>query len=171
MAYLSSSSFVYIGMLGVPVAYFGLTFLPTVIGYMAGSGISARLSTYHESEQLMVYGTVAALTAAASMWALCSLFPDSVAAIMLPMMLYSAALGLILPHAMAIALRPFPHIAGTASSLLGFIQMSLSALASALVGGFLNQSPQPMVMAMCVASMLATVLALRAHKRYKKTKH
>ena len=41
-------------------------------------------------------------------------------------------MGLVLPHAMAIALAPFPHIAGTASSLLGFIQMSLSATASAL---------------------------------------
>jgi DHA1 family bicyclomycin/chloramphenicol resistance-like MFS transporter len=170
MAYLSSSSFVYIDMLGVPVEYFGLTFLPTVIGYMAGSGVSARLSSYHDSERLVLYGALAAMTATASMWTLCSLFPGSVAALMLPMMLYTAALGLILPQSMAIALRPFPHIAGTASSLLGFIQMSLSALVSALVGSFLKESPQPMLISMFLVSVAVTALSLRAFKRYRQTK-
>ena len=36
ITYLSSSSFVYIEMLGVPVEYFGLIFLTAVMGYMTG---------------------------------------------------------------------------------------------------------------------------------------
>src|SRR5690606_31335692 len=44
LIYLSSSSFVYIQMLGVPVQWFGLIFLSTVVGYIAGSALSARLS-------------------------------------------------------------------------------------------------------------------------------
>ena len=51
MAYLSSSSFIYIEMLGVPVEYFGFIFLTSVIGYMLGSAISAKLTRYRDSEQ------------------------------------------------------------------------------------------------------------------------
>jgi DHA1 family bicyclomycin/chloramphenicol resistance-like MFS transporter len=44
LTYLSSSSFVYIDMLGVPVEYFGFIFLTSVAGYMLGSAFSARLT-------------------------------------------------------------------------------------------------------------------------------
>ena len=89
---------------------------------------------------------------------------------MLPMMFYSTGLGLVLPHAMAIALRPFAHIAGTASALLGFIQMSLSATASALAGVFLKDTPLPMLWAMLVITLLALALTVRAHGLYRRSK-
>ena len=170
MMYLSSSSFVYIGMLGVPVKYFGLIFLTSVVGYIVGSGISARLTTHHDSEQVMLLGILLAVTSCVLMVAGACLLPDSVLALVLPMALYATALGLVLPHAMAIALRPFPHMAGTASALMGFIQMSLSASASALVGIFLQDTPLPLVWSMLLASLAALVLGLRAHRLYSAAK-
>ena len=166
IAYLSSSSFVYIEMLGVPVEYFGLVFLTAVAGYMIGSGISARLAGRFHSEQVMLLGSVLALFACVLILSAAYIWPRSVLALMLPMMFYSTGLGLVLPHAMAIALRPFPHIAGTASALLGFVQMSLSAAASALSGIFLTDTPLPMLWAMLIISLLAMVLALRSHRLY-----
>lgn len=170
MMYLSSSSFVYIGMFGVPLKYFGLIFLTSVVGYIVGSGISARLTTHHDSEQVMLLGIVLAVLSCALMVAGAYLLPDSVLALVLPMALFSTALGLVLPHAMAIALRPFPHMAGTASALMGFIQMSLSASASALVGVFLQDTPMPLVWSMLLASLAALVLGLRAHRLYRAAK-
>ena len=96
--------------------------------------------------------------------------PDSVAAIMLPMVIYSTAMGLVLPHAMAIALKPFAHIAGTASALLGFIQMSLAAASSALTGQFLATSAQPMVWMLLVIALGSLALGLRAHVLYTRTR-
>ena len=58
---------------------------------------------------------------------------------------------------MAAALRPFPHMAGTASALLGFIQMGLSAVAGALVGYLLAENTRPMtlvILGLTVASLL-----------------
>ena len=170
LVYLASSSFVYIDMLGVPVEYFGLVFLSSVVGYMGGSACSARLSKQYESERIMLLGVVLGVTASCLLLACSTAWPDSVAALMLPMALYSVAMGLVLPHAMAIALRPFPHIAGTASSLLGFIQMSLSAAASALIGQFLTTSPQPMVWMLLTISLASLLLGLRAHKLYLRTR-
>lgn len=165
MAYLSSSSFIYIEMLGVPVQAFGLIFLSTVAGYMAGSALSARLASRHDSAQLLLRGALLCLLASGTMWAGATLRPDSVMALMLPMAIYSAGMGLVLPHAMAIALAPFPHIAGTASSLLGFIQMGLSGGAAALVGQLLEDSAQPMLAAMFAMSLACLLLVRRPRRR------
>lgn len=164
LTYLACSSFVYIEMLGVPVEYYGLIFLTTVLGYTGGSAISARLSGSTPSESLMLAGAALAVAATLAMWASSELYPNSVSAIMIPMVFFTMALGLTLPHAMAIALRPFPHIAGTASSLLGFIQMALSAGISAVVGLFLHSTPRPMILAMVLISFIALWMTARANR-------
>jgi DHA1 family bicyclomycin/chloramphenicol resistance-like MFS transporter len=170
MVYLASSSFIFIDMLGVPQQYYGFIFLGSVFGYMAGSALSARLSQSRDSERIMRLGVIMAMCAS-SLVVICSnTWPTSVLALMVPMMLYSVAMGLVLPHSMAIALRPFAHIAGTASALLGFIQMSISAVASAVTGLFLTTTPQPMVWMMLAISAVSLALGLRAHGLYKATK-
>jgi MFS transporter, DHA1 family, multidrug resistance protein len=170
MVYLASSSFIFIDMLGVPQQYYGFVFLGNVLGYMGGSALSARLSRSRDSERIMRLGVIMAMCASGLVLICSSAWQSSVLALMLPMMLYSIAMGLVLPHAMAIALRPFAHIAGTASALLGFIQMTLSALASAFTGLFLTTTPQPMVWMLLATSAVSLVLGLRAHGLYKLTK-
>ena len=165
MAYLASSSFVYIDMLGMSVQYFGLVFLTTVIGYMAGSALSARLSLDYASSQVMLVGGVLGFVAALLMTAGHLRWPDSVAALALPTALFSTALGLVLPHAMAVALEHYPHMAGTASSLLGFIQMSLSAASSALAGQLLADTPMPMLWIMIVITALGLLLAFQVYRQ------
>ena len=160
LAYLASSSFVYIDMLGVPVEYFGLTFITSVLGYMAGSGLSARLTKSYTSEQMVLAGAALVAVAAGTVWIGAQRLPDSIAIIMMPMMFYSMGIGLMLPNAMAIALSPFPYIAGTASALLGFVQMSLSAFATAIVGNYLVDSPAPVLNFMLAISGLALLLSV-----------
>jgi DHA1 family bicyclomycin/chloramphenicol resistance-like MFS transporter len=145
VSYLSGSSFIFIGMMGVSEAGFGLLFLPTVAGYIAGNAISTRLSHNRSSEAVMWIGVQLALLSAVCMLLAGQLYFHPVS-IVLPISAFSASLGLVLPHAMATALRPFPEMAGTASALLGFIQMGLSSVAGALVGIFLVDSALPMTL-------------------------
>ncbi len=165
LAYLASSSFVYIDMLGVPVEYFGLIFITSVVGYMAGSALSARLSRSYASEQTVLVGAALTAAAASTLWIGAKLLPTSIAVMILPMMFYSVGIGLMLPNAMAIALRPFPYIAGTASALLGFVQMSLSAFATAIVGNYLVDSPAPVLNFMLVINGFALVMSLVLFRR------
>jgi DHA1 family bicyclomycin/chloramphenicol resistance-like MFS transporter len=160
LAYLASSSFVYIDMLGVPMEYFGFTLITSVIGYMAGSGLSARFSRKYTSEQLMLAGAALAAGAAFAIWIGASLLPNSIAVMLLPMIFYSVGIGFMLPNAMALALSQFPYIAGTASALFGFVQMSLSAFATAIVGRYLVDSPAPMLDFMLAISGLALLLSV-----------
>jgi DHA1 family bicyclomycin/chloramphenicol resistance-like MFS transporter len=160
MVYLASSGFVFIDMLGVATEWFGLIFLTSVFGYMSGSALSAQLSNRLSSERIMLLGSLTALLGTATMLVAFYLRPTSVLALVLPMTLFALALGLVLPHAMAIALRPFPLLAGTASSLFGFLQMGLSAVITAGVGRVLADSPQPLIVSMLGISLAATVIAV-----------
>jgi DHA1 family bicyclomycin/chloramphenicol resistance-like MFS transporter len=160
VCFLSGSSFVFIDMMGVSTRSFGLLFLPTVIGYIGGNAISTRLAHGRESEQVMWIGVQLAIAAAGLMLLAGQLFPVP-ASIMLPMSLYAAALGVVLPHAMAAALSEYPFIAATASALLGFLQMSISALAGALVGALLSDSVLPMTGMIAVLSLCSWLLIRR----------
>jgi DHA1 family bicyclomycin/chloramphenicol resistance-like MFS transporter len=170
MSYLSSSSFVYINMLGLPVQYFGFVFLTSVAGYMAGSALSARLTASQASEQTIRFGALLVVSATSAMWLGSKLFPHSVLALALPMVLYSTGMGLVLPNAMAVALSPFAHMAGTASALMGFIQMALSASATAFVGSYLKDSPAPLLNFMLLVAVFASLLSIALYRVRVQTK-
>jgi DHA1 family bicyclomycin/chloramphenicol resistance-like MFS transporter len=158
MVFLPSAPFVFVTLMGLKTQYLAFVFVATVSGYMTGSAISARASYRFDSSQILLAGAVLSVVATVGMNIGYWLAPMTVAAVAGPMVLYSTSLGLVQPHAMALALKPFGHIAGTGSSLLGFIQMGASALASAVVGQFLVDSAWPMLMGMfgLTASALLT---------------
>lgn len=163
ISFLSGSSFIFVDMMGVPTRYFGFLFLPSVAGYIFGNAFSMRLIRGREPEQVMWLGVRLACVAAVLMWGANALAP-SPASIIAPMALFSSALGIVLPHAMATALRPFPHMAGTASALMGFIQMGLSSLSGALVGLLLVDNAAPMIWVIAVSSALSMLLIWRLLK-------
>ena len=109
---------------------------------------------------LLLAGCATAVASSAGLLGGHLLLPASVLALVLPMTFYALSLGLVMPHTMAIALRPFAHIAGTASSLMGFVQMGLAALVTAVVGELLADTPRPLVLGMLVVTAAALVLAL-----------
>ncbi len=77
--------------------------------------------------------------------------------------LFLACLGYTYPNAAALALAPFDKNAGTASSLLGTLQMGIGALASIAVSAFSNGTAIPMVAVMAGTTLLAMgVLAIKA---------
>ena len=158
MAYLASSGFIFIRLLGVPVQYFGLVFLTVVIGYMTGSALSARYSIALSSVRVLKGGLALAVLATALMAGLNTVLPKSVLALVLPVLLYSASLGLSLPNATALALESFPMIAATASSLFGFIQMGLSALVTSFVGPAVASSAAPLLWALVLINLSAATL-------------
>lgn len=165
VAYLACSGFVFIDMLGVPPEYFGLLFLTTVVGYISGSALSARLANHQQPAKVVLAGSVLAAVSTLCMLCLHLRLPNSVLAIIMPMAFYAAAMGIVMPHAQALAMANYPHIAGTTSSLLGFLQMGLSALVTAGVGTVLGTSPLPMITLMMVITLLAIVLFYRARRR------
>ena len=63
------------------------------------------------------------------------------------------------------------HCICMSSALMGFIQMGLSAGATALVGHYLIDTPQPMLDFMFLISIAALILAIWLHRVHTATRH
>ncbi len=118
----------------------------------------------------MIYlGTPLGLAAGLAMTLLSWCGVAHVAAIIAPQFFCLVALGMILPNSIAGAIGPFPQMAGLASSLLGFIQMSMAALVGVGVGHFHDGTATPMTMVIaamaCLASIAFGLLVRRARPR------
>jgi DHA1 family bicyclomycin/chloramphenicol resistance-like MFS transporter len=68
-----------------------------------------------------------------------------------------ATISLIGPNSMAMALQRYPHMAGTASSLMGVMQFGIGALFGAVVGQTMDGTIAPMTTAMGIAGVLCLV--------------
>jgi DHA1 family bicyclomycin/chloramphenicol resistance-like MFS transporter len=75
-----------------------------------------------------------------------------------------SCLGFTYPNASAIALSPFTSNIGTASALIGFLQIGVAGIASACVGLFDANTMVPVVTVMTATSFIA-VAVLTAGKR------
>jgi DHA1 family bicyclomycin/chloramphenicol resistance-like MFS transporter len=70
----------------------------------------------------------------------------------------SAFMGLVIPTTSVLALEQHGSIAGTASALLGTLQMLTGAVAMGVVGLFTDGTPLPMVAGMAAGALVAVVL-------------
>ena len=75
--------------------------------------------------------------------------------------------GFVFPNTSALALNPFSKLAGSASALLGSIQLGIGALASALVSLLHNHTAMPMMEVMAACAILSYLILLLAPKRKK----
>lgn len=64
----------------------------------------------------------------------------------------------------ALAMEPLGHVAGTASSVLGFLQTAGGGLIGALIGQLYNGTALPLVAGFCAVSFIAFILVLVAER-------
>ncbi len=76
-----------------------------------------------------------------------------------------ACIGLTNPNASALALAPFTRNVGSASALLGFTQIGVSALASAGVGLFASRNLVPIIGLLTMTTWIALIILLVGQKR------
>lgn len=170
-AFISGSSFILIDFMKVPAEQFGLWFMFIVLGYMTGNIFTGRYAHRFESHHLMMGGGMLGFGAGLSMVVFCLLEIYHPLMIVLPVACYTGAVGITMPHAMAAAMAPFPAIAGTASALMGFVQMTIASLAGITVGWFLVDEPMPMALTICACGALSTLLFMKISLSARSTAH
>lgn len=74
------------------------------------------------------------------------------------------AFGLLLPNLTAMALDPFGQIAGTASSLYGFLVATIGALLAFAVGQLFDGTVRPLLAAYVILSAISLLLIARARR-------
>lgn len=165
-AFLSGASFVLIDFLGVSPSAFGAYFSVMVCGYIIGSFLAARMSRQYSSDQLLKLGLTISIVGGLLMAALAWSGVFTKAAVILPQMVFMMGVGMVLPQTMAGALAPFPHMAGSASALFGFIQMASAAIAGVLVGHLHNGTSQVMATMIAACAVAAGFAYLARTARY-----
>ncbi len=130
--YVSGSSLVLIGHFGVNPTFFGVLFSGAALGLVAGA-LFANLSLRHLSPRASRRICLALLTAALVMLVGLSR-TENLGLVLLGAAALTFTFGALAPHAIANAMAPLPHIAGTASGLLGAAQSFAGALSATLIG-------------------------------------
>lgn len=154
-SFISGSSFVLQSLYGLSPVEFGLSFSLAVLGFMSGTLIAQSIVGRIGLERTIGVGV--ALLAAGGLAMLAGVLmkiPSSLA-VTVPMMLYTAGVGLVLPQAQAAAMMPFPERAGAASSFLGICQMTLAACAGLLVGHSLGGTALPLPIMIAAMGVIA----------------
>lgn len=157
MAFAAAGPFVFIGVIGLAPQHYGMLAVFTVAGYLAGTLLAGRLAERMALDRLVLLGLAGSLAGATATAALAAALPPSVVAVVAPMALFTAGLGIVLPVGMAAAMAPFPLIAGSASALLGFVQMLVAAFASFVVGVLPHSSALPMGLVIFICTLLAVL--------------
>jgi DHA1 family bicyclomycin/chloramphenicol resistance-like MFS transporter len=157
-AYISASPMVLMGALGVSAPVYGLLFAITSFGIMAGAGLNGRLSRRGvPASRALVMALSVGLVATLGLLAVLGRGIPSLGVLMPLLVLHSFCRGVAAPNATHGALEPMGEIAGLASSVVGFLQMLLGALASgavALLFPPLGPVAMPAVMTACAAAAL-----------------
>jgi DHA1 family bicyclomycin/chloramphenicol resistance-like MFS transporter len=160
-AYLAGSPFVFMELFHVSGQHYGWIFAIVAGGLIASSQVNNLLLNRYKSEQIVpvvlsVQCFIAICMVAGTVAGVLNLY-GTVACVFF----YLCCQGFSFPNSSALSMAPFTREAGSASALLGAIQMALGAFASAMVGVFSDGSALPMVSVMAVCSFSAiTALAL-----------
>jgi len=132
--FIASAPHVLSEALGEPPSTYGLMILMPMATYILGNAAAARFALRLGSLRLLILGRTIALTGAVAM-ALWYLYAGlSAWAVFLPIALAEIGDGLSQPAALAAGLSIQPRLAGTASGLMGFLQMTVAAIGTFAVG-------------------------------------
>jgi DHA1 family bicyclomycin/chloramphenicol resistance-like MFS transporter len=154
-AFLAGAPYIMIELMHRPPSHYGLLFALVSLGYALGSFIAARLSIRFGTLRMVAAGTLFTLGAVLLQigFGVAGLFTPL--AIFLPMTLGAIGNGTSMPNAIAAAISVDPRIAGAASGLIGFLQMTIGAVSTVLVGTFKGTDATAMIVVMTVASLLS----------------
>ncbi len=173
-AFLSNVSFVLIDLFKVPTQDFGWYYLLVLIAFISGNLLGARLTRRVALHKLIVTGGSLLAGGGLLMVILVLAGFARPAAIIGPELVISMGAGLMMPACVASALTPFGRLAGTASAMMGFLQMSMAALTSAVVGYLYDGTARPMAFAIAasgIGALLSYLLVIgRAQDVTPKTK-
>lgn len=163
--YLSGSAFVLINHDHLSPLQFSLAFSANAFSLIGCSLLSPRLAARHGLPRVLV-GAVSGYAAVTGLLFLLALIHPPGLPLMLGMlMLGYGCLGLVSPCTAVLALDAHGARAGTASAMLGTLQLAAGAVVITLISPFSDGRPAPMLAGIALCAALALVLCGWARHR------
>jgi DHA1 family bicyclomycin/chloramphenicol resistance-like MFS transporter len=163
--YVTGAPIIFIGAFHLDRNLFGLVFAGLACAFIGGSQLNIWLSKRHQDRKIfqiaLVCQTIVIAVILIGTW----LGRYGLASNIVLLLLYLPFCGVAYPNAAAIALAPFNRNIGSASALLGFLQMAIGAFASTGVGLFHATSSLPIYAVMAASAVIGLVILLGSQKR------
>lgn len=155
LAYVTGSSIVFMDGFGVSNRMFACIFAGLAVGSIGSNQVNIWLLRKFSSEQifqaaLLFNCPVTILFVVGNFYGWFGL-----PATFIILFLSLTSIGLVCPNAAALALVPFDRNIGSASAMLGFLQIAVSGLASAAIGIFNSHNMLPIAIILATTSGIA----------------
>jgi DHA1 family bicyclomycin/chloramphenicol resistance-like MFS transporter len=157
-SFLGGAPYITVELMGQTPGQYGLYFMMVSVLFMAGNFTSARLSGRVALDSLISAGVLVAIIGAALQAVLFLAGELDPFTLFACMAFIAYGNGLSMPNGTAGAVSVHQQLVGAASGLTGFMQMTVAALASYVVGKLLGDSAAPMVWIMLAATLLAAAV-------------
>jgi DHA1 family bicyclomycin/chloramphenicol resistance-like MFS transporter len=164
-AYLAGSPFVLLKFYGVTEKEYGLIFAIIASGLISASQVNNLLLKKYSSRQIVKTTLVIQTIAGICLYAGAALEVLDLKSIVFLIFIFLSCQGFNFPNSSALSMAPFDKEAGSASALMGAIQMGFGALAAACVGLLNAATPLPMTGVMASCSLCALAIFLAADRK------
>nr|WP_294895307.1 Bcr/CflA family multidrug efflux MFS transporter [uncultured Pedobacter sp.] len=169
-AYISSSPLVYMDIYKVSETTYGWIFAILSVGFIGASQLNNLLLKKFRSEEIIPLAMlaqliIAILFLAGAFFNWFGLYETTVM-----LFLFLCCIGIANPNGVALSLAPFSENAGTASSLMGAIQLGAGALSSLAIGLLNSPTAIPMTVVMTATSLIALVILWLGRKNISEIK-
>ena len=156
-AYVSASPTVFMKIYEVSKTGYGWIFALLSVAFIGSSQLNSLILKWFNSKKIVTVALLAQTVFSIIFLILAMNDLLNLYSTIFFIALFLSCLGFINPNAAALSLAPFTKNAGSASALMGALQMGLGALASVVVSLFSEQSVVPMPMVMTIAALIAMV--------------
>lgn len=160
--YIAASPFVFIDLYGLSPQAYGWVFGINAVGIIGFSQVNRALLRHFTLDEVLIV-SVAIMAAAGFLLLVAAVFSiGGMVGLWLPLFVYIASLGGVLPNAAASAMAAEAERAGSAAALMGTLQFTLGALTSGIVSLLHGNAALSMavIVAVCGLSGLAARLVL-----------
>lgn len=151
LAYLSTVAFFMRDVFELPPQYFGYAFAVSVAGFMVGALLCSRLVLHLGMNTTLTTGIALSLLASFSQWLLAGAEDLHVTALAASSFMIFFGIGLTSANSAMGAVSLFPHTAGAASAVYGFVHSTSAAVVGYLAGQYYDGTllPTASVMLIC----------------------
>lgn len=164
-SYIAGSPFVYIELYGVPTDRYGVLFGLNAAGFIAFAQLNAFLMRLRGPQFWLMRWIGLHFAAGVALLMVALAEPARLWLLLIPLFFSIASLGGIMPNAGACAMARQGENAGSASALMGSLQFTLAAIASAAVGALHTGTAVPMAGVIACCATLAMGIALWTSSR------
>jgi len=147
-AYISGAPLLFMQILGLSEIQFAWLFGLNALGFISAAQVNRFILQYVSPYRLIMIAISTAALAATGLVIASAFHVHSTPVFAGLIFVFMSSLGPLIPNTTAIALQPFSKFAGSASALIGSLQMLIAALASWAVSGLANGTSLPMAVTM-----------------------